>query len=437
MRTLLESHNQNSSKAKPGQEFASSDLSRFNIAEYDPRLESGNYNSERSHVRTIPDRTYLSRLRDVSVLTREEEVTFFTELKDLKEKTLFCALGCQAFREALIDKLKKEKHSSPGRGVQHHDPKKVKTLISKSIRFLSSIPDCPSAELGMLKTQILELLLQMPGRRLDAINFLLRWTKALIPAAAVKELDLMTNCDNYVLARNNLMHKNLRLVISLAKRYVKSGLEIDDLISAGNFGLVRAIEKFNINRGVKFSTYAVHYIMRALTVAVRNDSRTIRVPSMNWDLNAKISAAHDELRQEQLSNPTTEQISSRTKLKVKKIKDVTGGFCKTSSIAIVTNASAENESVSCDDLRDKKLPDVLNVVQNRLVHDHIIAWLRLNSGSCSAFVIENYFGLNDKPPLTLKEIGTIIGVTKERVRQIKLDALDDLRKSLEFFGLAA
>jgi len=223
--------------------------------------------------------------------------------------------------------------------------------------------------------------------------------------------------------RNRLVQANLRLVINIAKRYLNRGLSFPDLIQEGNMGLMKAAEKYDYQKGYKFSTYSTWWIRQAITRAIADCGRTIRVPVHVLETKNKISKATEALAQELGGQPKLEDISLKTGLrleKVRKIMTVSGG-----AVSMETPVG-EDESKLGDFIADRKasspLTELVGVSLKEEI-DKVLATLTPREEK----VIRMRLGIGEKTDYTLEEVGDVFGLTRERIRQIEAKALRKLR----------
>ena len=281
---------------------------------------------------------------------------------------------------------------------------KAVTDLAKELEFLSTLED---------KTIT------------DPVRMYLKEIGRIALLTAKEEIDLaQRNEKGQKSAKKKLIESNLRLVVSIAKKYVGRGLTLLDLIQEGNQGLIRAVEKYDWRRGFKFSTYATWWIRQAITRAIADQARTIRIPVHMVETINKLIRSSRKLMQDLGREPTLEELGAEMLLPPGRIREIFKIAQDTTSLA--TPVGDEDDSLLGDFIPDETQPAPDDQASKQLLKENIEEVLGTLSGR-EAKVLKMRFGLDTHRSMTLEEVGKEFAVTRERIRQIEVKALRKLK----------
>ena len=262
----------------------------------------------------------------------------------------------------------------------------------------------------------------------DPVRMYLREIGRIKLLTADEEIELakkiLNGGDAGAMAKRKLVQANLRLVVSIAKKYVGRGMLFLDLIQEGNLGLIRAAEKFDHERGYKFSTYATWWIRQAITRAIADQARTIRIPVHMVETINKLKKVTRKLAQDLSRKPTEEELAQEMNISISKLRDIIK--VAQEPLSLETPIGKEEDSRLGDFIEDKDADAPVKTVAHELLREDLADVLSGLSAR-EKDVLRLRFGMDDGRQRTLEEVGQLFGVTRERIRQIEAKALRKLR----------
>lgn len=389
---------------------------------------------EEEHVEDLVQ-AYFNSMGDIPILTKDEEVELAKKLQEGKAIIRETVLGLPIYNK-ILDEVNKEEDSE-----SLTEDEKTEEALSRTIIKLENLIN----ELNKIESKVQQYgsikdlrktinELKKSGENIKALENLHKEVSAelkKIESESGLKTEELKNIWNKIYkakclveeTKNELITRNLRLVVNIAKNYVGRGLPLLDLIEEGNIGLMKAVDKFKYEKGFKFSTYATWWIRQAITRALIDQTKTIRVPVHMMEFYNRVTKASRELTQQLGREPSNEEIAEKLGVPVRKVEEVFRAI--QDPIGLQTPIGDEDTELE-DFIGDKTSPSPLSEAERIELSEHIQRILKTLTPK-EEKVIKMRFGIGEDRDHTLEEVGRYLSITRERVRQIETKALRKLK----------
>lgn len=389
---------------------------------------------EEEHVEDLVQ-AYFNSMGDIPILTKDEEVELAKKLQEGKAIIRETVLGLPIYNK-ILDEVNKEEDSE-----SLTEDEKAEEALSRTIIKLENLIN----ELNKIESKVQQYgsikdlrktinELKKSGENIKALENLHKEVSAelkKIESESGLKIEELKNIWNKIYkakclveeTKNELITRNLRLVVNIAKNYVGRGLPLLDLIEEGNIGLMKAVDKFKYEKGFKFSTYATWWIRQAITRALIDQTKTIRVPVHMMEFYNRVTKASRELTQQLGREPSNEEIAEKLGVPVRKVEEVFRAI--QDPIGLQTPIGDEDTELE-DFIGDKTSPSPLSEAERIELSEHIQRILKTLTPK-EEKVIKMRFGIGEDRDHTLEEVGRYLSITRERVRQIETKALRKLK----------